>query len=130
MSTSNTWVLLVEDDVSVADVLTEGLEKAGFRVVRAEHVGEANAKLSQQEFACIITDLVLGRGSGTQVIASVRSSRGINAKVPILLMSAYLNLDLVRQLKPMINSVLVKPFDLHTLVSRVGELLPEHDAAA
>jgi two-component system copper resistance phosphate regulon response regulator CusR len=117
------WVLIVEDEAEVADILCEGLEKAGYRVVKAAHVAEANAKLTLQKFDCIVTDLCLGRGDGSQVIAGVRASRGINAQAPILLMSAHLNIDLVRELRPMINSVLVKPFDIHSFVARIASLV-------
>src|SRR4051812_25546979 len=96
------WVLVIEDDADVCNLLTEGLTNAGYRVVQAMHLGEANAKLAQQRFDCIITDLYLGKGDGSQVIAGVRLSRGINSKSPILLMSAHLELEMLKKLRPMI----------------------------
>ena len=116
-------VLIIEDDPEICGLLSEGLVKAGYRVVQAAHVGEANAKLAQQKFDCIVTDLYLGKGDGSQIIAGVRLSRGTNAKAPILLMSAHLELDMLKKLRPMVNSVLVKPFDMTTLLTRVGELV-------
>jgi two-component system copper resistance phosphate regulon response regulator CusR len=117
------WVLVIEDDTDVCGLLAEGLSKAGFKVVQAAHVAEANAKLAQQRFDCILTDLYLGKGDGGQVIAGVRLSRSANSKAPILLMSAHLELEALKKLKPMVDAVLVKPFDMATLITRVSELM-------
>jgi two-component system copper resistance phosphate regulon response regulator CusR len=120
---NNRWILVIEDDADVCNLLTEGLTKAGYRVVQAMHLGEANAKLAQQRFDCIVTDLYLGKGDGSQVIQGVRLSRGINAKSPILLMSAHLEIEIIKKLRPMINTVLVKPFDMTSFLTRVGDLV-------
>lgn len=117
------WVLVIEDDPDICDLLSEGLSKAGYRVVQAAQVAEANAKLAQQRFDCIVTDLYLGKGDGGQIITRVRLSRGANSKAPILLMSAHLELEMLKKLRPMIDTVLVKPFDITTLLTRVGELV-------
>lgn len=117
------WVLIVEDDPEISGMLSEALGRGGFKVIQAAHVGEANAKLAMQRFDCILTDLFLGKGDGGQVIAGLRLSRGLNAKAPILLMSAHLEIEALKKLRPMVNAVLVKPFDMKTLIARVSELV-------
>jgi DNA-binding response OmpR family regulator len=115
------WVLVIDDDPDVCHLLAEGLTQAGFKVVQASQAGEAKAKLAQQQFDCVVTDLYLGRGDGSQLIADLRQGRNHNAKIPVVVMSAHLEVDLVKRLKPMVNTVLVKPFDLKTLIARVIE---------
>ena len=38
-------------------------------------------------------------------------------------MSGHLELDMLKKLRPMVNTVLVKPFDMATLLTRVGGLV-------
>jgi DNA-binding response OmpR family regulator len=127
MSTENTgqgplWVLVIDDDPDVCGLIAEGLSKAGYKVVQAAQASEAKAKLAQQQFHCIVSDLYLGKGDGSQVISDLRLSRGPNAAVPVLVMSAHLEIEMVKKLKPLVSTVLVKPFDMKTLMSRVSEL--------
>jgi DNA-binding response OmpR family regulator len=117
------WVLVIDDDSDVCGILAEGLSKAGFKVVQAAQAGEAKAKLAQQKFDCIISDLYLGKGDGSQVISDLRVSRGPNHDVPVLIMSAHLEIEMVKKLKPMVNGVLVKPFDFKTLMERITNLV-------
>jgi DNA-binding response OmpR family regulator len=121
--TPGPWVLLVEEDTESSAALSEALKGAGYRVVIAAHVGEANAKLAQQRFSCIVTELYLGRGDGGQVIQDLRISKGMNAFVPAILMSAELGMETLQKLKPVINGVLLKPFDPQALVARVCTVL-------
>jgi two-component system copper resistance phosphate regulon response regulator CusR len=128
MSTQNSptptrWVLVIEDDLEISGLLSEALAKGGFKVVQAAHVGEANSKIAQQRFDCILTDLYLGKGDGSQIISGLRLGRGENSKVPILLMSAHLEVETLKKLKPLVNGFLVKPFNMVTLLNRVHEML-------
>ena len=116
-------LLVVDDDPEVCSILAEALGKGGYKVVQAAHVSEANAKLGQQRFDCILTDLYLGKGDGGQLIASLRLGRGLNCKTPVLLMSAHLEIGVIKKLRPMVSGVLVKPFDMKTLLSRISEVL-------
>jgi DNA-binding response OmpR family regulator len=117
------WVLVIDDDPDVCALLSEGLAKAGFKVVQAAQASEAKAKLAQQEFDLIVTDLYLGKGDGSQLVVDLRQGGTVNAKVPVLVMSAHLEIDMVKKLKPHVNGVLVKPFDLKTLLARVTGLV-------
>lgn len=38
-------------------------------------------------------------------------------------MSGHLELEMLKKLQPMINSVVVKPFNMATLLTRLGDLL-------
>ena len=121
------WVLVVDDDPGVVVTLGEVLEKGGFRPLFAHTASEAKTKLRNQLFDCIITDMCLGNGSGEDVILEVRSDKhGLNRRTPILVISAFLDADLVARIKPDVNGILVKPFKIASMIERIcSVILPE-----
>ena len=119
------WVLLVEDDTIIAEGLGEGLKRHGYRPVYSTTVGEAMAKLSNQEFSVILVDIRLVRGSGEQIIHYLRSHAGPNHNTPIVVMSAFVDVELIHRVRDMVAGVLVKPFNLITLVNRVNGVIKD-----
>jgi DNA-binding response OmpR family regulator len=120
------WVLLVEDDNAISESVTARLRDAGYKVIVASSVNEASVKLGQQKFSCIVTDLVLGKGSGEDLIFKLDDKRSLNFKVPILIVSAYVEADLIKRVGKKVNGVLVKPFRIEMLVDKVNQLILTH----
>lgn len=117
------WVLIVEDDVEIAKDLGEGLRRGGFKSVFAANVSEAIVKLSNQHFDCILLDMRLQRGSGEQIITHVRQNNPLNEKTPIMVISGFLDADLVKRIKDQVNGILVKPFNFATLTKKLHDLI-------
>ncbi|MEO5818150.1 MAG: response regulator [Gemmatimonadaceae bacterium] len=65
-------VLIVEDEQSIRDVLTELFDVEGTLVMAAATLGEAKAMLATSSFDLIVTDIRLGgrRDGGLQVMAA------------------------------------------------------------
>lgn len=123
------WVLLVEDENDLRELLVERLTEEGYRVLSCGNVKEALKMCANQRFGCIILDYQLDKGgTGEQIVSTVRkNTTGFNIQTPLLMISAYLSGDVLKLLKNKINAALVKPFEPDVFVQKVKQLYPiEH----
>jgi CheY-like chemotaxis protein len=81
-------VLLVEDDLTVAEVYRVGLEAAGFRVIGAEDGRGALDRVAEDLPDIIVLDLRLPRMDGFEVLIALRDRRR-TAGIPVLLLSNF-----------------------------------------
>jgi DNA-binding response OmpR family regulator len=117
-------VLIVEDDVELAGTLADVLTTEGFKILHCSKISDANQKLSNQKFSCILLDMKLEQGTGDMVIEAIRKDKGhFNFRTPVLVVSGHLTPETLAKIKSEIQGVLVKPFDIKTLVGRVQALL-------
>jgi CheY-like chemotaxis protein len=117
-STEGRRILLVEDEPGLQEALTLTLEMEGFEVARASDGREAVTRLKIQP-DLIITDYMMPRMNGLELIEHVRSIAGFD-DVPILLMSA----ALPREIDPAIaDAFLSKPVTVKALMRTVNSLL-------
>ena len=65
-------VLLVEDDASIATVITAALEAEGFSVVCSDSVAGRDRLLEQRNYAMMLTDVMLTDGDGIETLPAVR----------------------------------------------------------
>ncbi|MBW8784247.1 MAG: sigma-54-dependent Fis family transcriptional regulator [Novosphingobium sp.] len=112
-------VLLVEDDESIAIVITAALEAEGFRVTRCDSIAERDRLLAGMRFAALITDVVLTDGDG---IATLGRARAGNPSLPIIILSAQNTLDTaVRASDTGAFEYFPKPFDIDELARTVRQ---------
>lgn len=110
-------VLLVEDDVGIAEPLVEGLEKAGFAVT---HVTLGRDALAAPLPDLVLLDLGLPDLDGSEVARSLRAV----SEVPIIVVSAQGDeIDRVLLLELGADDYVVKPFGLRELVARMRAVL-------
>jgi two-component system OmpR family response regulator len=114
-------LLLVEDDIKIAQFVMTGLREAGFAVDHAED-GEDGLHLALTEpYDIAIVDLMLPNLDGLTLIETVRSQK-IN--IPVLILSAKRSVvDRVKGLKTGSDDYLVKPFAFSELLARVQALI-------
>ena len=65
-------VLLVEDDKSIATVITEALREDGFEVAACESIERRDVLLGHGRFDVMLTDVMLQDGDGLASIDAVR----------------------------------------------------------
>ena len=116
-------VLVVEDEVHLAEGLRFNLEAEGYE---AEVVGDgesATAKLLQRReaFDLVVLDIMLPGKDGFTVVAELRNARNY---VPVLMLTARGRPeDVLKGFAAGADDYLAKPFDLSILLARLQGLL-------
>ncbi len=115
----NRSILLVEDDASIATVITAALEAEGFSVARSDSIAGRDRLLASGEYALMLTDVVLIDGDGIESLPAVRSR---HPHLPVIILSAQNTLDTaVRASDTGAFEYFPKPFDLDELVAAVHQ---------
>ena len=110
------YILIVDDDENIRNLLSIYLENEGFNTIKAENAKEALEVLAEKEIELILLDIMLPYKSGDQILKEVREF----SSVPIIIISAKdmisTKIDL---LKLGADDYITKPFDLGEVVARV-----------
>ena len=113
-------ILLLEDDISLADGLTFALKKQGYEVDKKRTVAEAKTAWTGGVYDLLILDVSLPDGSGFDFCRSVRQS----SDVPIIFLTASdEETNVIMGLDIGGDDYVTKPFKLGILLSRVSALL-------
>jgi DNA-binding response OmpR family regulator len=119
------WILIIEDEQDLIDMLSEELSRIGFSVLSCSRAADAIRIVRNQKFECILLDMRLEGGTGSQIIFSVRDDKkNLNYGTPVIVVSGQLSVDLVLKIKDSVSGVFVKPFDLASLINKVKALCP------
>jgi two-component system OmpR family response regulator len=114
-------LLLVEDDIKIAQFVATGLREAGFAVDHAADGEDGLHMALTVPYDLAIVDLMLPKLDGLTLIGEVRKNR-INT--PVLILSAKRSVDdRVNGLKKGSDDYLVKPFAFSELLARVQALI-------
>lgn len=113
-------VLVVEDDVNIADLLRLYLEKEGFVVRRAADGGKALEEFRKEAPDLILLDIMLPVLDGWGVCAKIRET----SKVPIIMLTAKGEVfDRIQGLEMGADDYIVKPFEMKELLARINAVL-------
>ena len=113
-------VLIIEDEVSIAELEKDYLELSGFDVEIESDGARGLEKALASDFDMYILDLMLPGIDGYQVCREVRAK----ANVPIIMLSAKGEIfDKVLGLELGADDYMMKPFDSKELVARVKAVL-------
>lgn len=117
----NMRVLVVEDDLDLIDLLSEGLTMYGYAVDKAYDGEEAIDMAYVEDYDVIVLDINLPKKNGFEVLEEIRN---FNQEVNIIMLTARSDIDdRVRGLDYGANDYMVKPFDLKELDARMRALL-------
>lgn len=114
-------VLLVEDEIRLADAVRRGLEAEGF-IVDTAHDGEDGLRLALSEsYDAIVLDILLPKMNGFRVCAEIRA---VENWTPILMLTAKTGeYDVAEALETGADDFLSKPFSYVVLVARLRALI-------
>ncbi|MBX3001818.1 MAG: response regulator transcription factor [Caldilineaceae bacterium] len=119
-------ILVVEDDLSLSDVLSFTLRRAGFEVVTAYDGEAALATWEEEEPNLLILDLNLPKLDGLEVCRQIRRV----SKTPIIILSVRSGDEaIVQGLELGADDYIVKPFSPSQLVARVRAVLRRVEGA-
>ncbi|SDZ32202.1 response regulator transcription factor [Thermoactinomyces sp. DSM 45892] len=117
-------ILLIEDDISIAELQRDYLEINDFHV-DMEHTGDAGLKRALDgDYDLIILDIMLPGSNGFEICKKLRSV----TDVPILLVSAKKeDIDKIRGFGLGADDYITKPFSPSELVARVKAHIMRYD---
>lgn len=114
-------VLLIEDDVTIARLLKEGLEDESYAVDVANDGSEGYRTAVADDYDVIILDIMLPGMNGYEVCRALRNDGN---KTPILMLTARdAERDIVEGLDTGADDYLAKPFSFDVLLARIRALL-------
>jgi len=115
-----TKILLIEDDLEIADLLTQYLSRYQMEVISYAHPKSALASLSIESYDLVLLDLTLPDMDGLDVCKTLRE----RSTIPIIISSARSDLgDKVVALELGADDYLPKPYEPRELVARIQSIL-------
>ena len=113
-------ILIVDDDVSIGDMLEEILTKEGYGVSRAYSGTEALLLLSLSRPDLVLLDLMLPGLNGEEVLPKISG-------IPVIVLSAKVDVD--NKVDVLLNGAadyMTKPFDIKELLARIVVQFRDH----
>ncbi|MES2347509.1 MAG: response regulator transcription factor [Pseudomonadota bacterium] len=121
-------VLIVEDDMPIADLLRLHLQDEGYQVTHCADGNQGLAQLRNGGWDALILDLMLPGVDGLEIC---RQARAMKTYTPIIITSARSSeVHRILGLELGADDYLAKPFSVLELVARVKALLRRADAMA
>lgn len=114
-------ILIIEDDLRIAELIQRGLKEQGF-VLTMAYDGLSGKKLAlQNEYDLIITDIILPKIDGLDLCKEIRQTK---PDMPIIMLTALGTTDdKVEGFDAGADDYLVKPFEMRELLVRMRALL-------
>ena len=113
-------VLIVEDELSIAELEKDYLELSSFEVEIETDGQQGLEKALKNDFDMIILDIMLPGVDGFEICKQIREAK----EIPILMVSARKeDIDKIRGLGLGADDYITKPFSLMALVSKVNALM-------
>jgi DNA-binding response OmpR family regulator len=117
-------ILVVDDDQELVDLIVDVLEKDGRFEVRSVNNGfDAGMMVKEYHPDLIVLDVMLPDINGREVCQRVRSDKTMD-DVKVICISGMIENEKIDDLKAAgANDFLPKPFEVETLIDRIGSLL-------
>ena len=110
-------LLIIEDELSLQELMTKALKQEGYVVENAMDFETAMEKLGVYSYDCVLLDINLPGGSGFDILEHMKKT-GIRANVIVISARDSLD-DKVKGLELGADDYLAKPFHMVELVARI-----------
>ncbi|WP_020617483.1 response regulator transcription factor [Paenibacillus daejeonensis] len=114
-------VLVIEDEPTLARLLSYNLTQEGYEITVADHGGEGLQTALQRNFDLIILDIMLPGMNGFEILSKLRQN-GVATPV-IILTARNAEEEVVQGLKHGADDYITKPFGVAELLARVSAVL-------
>lgn len=112
-------VLIVDDIEDSRDVLKELLSPLGFEIAEAQDGEEALRKLSEFKPKLVLTDLIMPKTNGFELVRNIRQGLFSNEPVIIVISANVTMLATIQCLQDGCNDFASKPIDVNELLNKI-----------
>jgi two-component system KDP operon response regulator KdpE len=113
-------ILVIDDDVTLLNLLRQSLEKASYQVITATNGLAGLQQMYDQRPDLIILDVMMPRMDGWETCSRIREI----SQIPIIMLTAKdEEADKIRGFKCGVDDYVTKPFSFAELTARVGAVL-------
>lgn len=112
-------ILVIEDHPDQRDLLAIVLQREGYRVVTAGNGVEAMEKLQKEDVQIALSDIMMPKMDGFELIKAIRSEPSFKGIYMILITARIQEGDRVRGLDLGADDYITKPFSFSELLARV-----------
>jgi len=113
-------ILIVDDDDDFRGLLSDVFTQAGYEVTAVNNPHTALKTFADKVFDAVVTDHNMPDMTGEELIKSIREQE---PSIPIILVSGYLNQDLIQNLKNVNAEIFHKPLNVISLLRKTEEKL-------
>ncbi len=118
-------ILIVEDEVELADSLKNLLEKCGYQVKTAYDTASGIGLVQREEADLITLDLAVPGGGGFSILKEIRNG-GPNKTTPVLIMTASTEQMVKDEAENIgVSGYMCKPFEPEELIQTIKDLIGE-----
>ncbi|MEM9055881.1 MAG: phosphate regulon transcriptional regulator PhoB [Pseudomonadota bacterium] len=126
---SSPFILIVDDEESVRQMLDFGLRRAGFETGQAATCAEARTALADREPDLILMDWMLPEMSGIEFTRQLRRDPALG-RLPVIMLTARAGQDdKIAGLDSGADDYVTKPFSTRELISRIRAVLRRKEPA-
>lgn len=113
-------ILVIDDEVKIAQVVKSYLESAGYKAICAEDGGKGLALFDKESPSLVVLDLMLPDMSGEEVCKAIRRK----SRVPVIMLTAKIEEnDVIHGLQIGADDYVTKPFSPRQLMARIEAVL-------
>ncbi|MDX4061803.1 response regulator transcription factor [Aliarcobacter skirrowii] len=116
----NLKVLIVEDEIDLANLIKSSIKELFFKVVIAKDGLEAIKKFDSFKPDIIISDIMMPNLNGLEMSKKIKEK---NSETPIVILSAHSHKDMLLEAIDLgISKYFIKPFDIEEFIEYLKEL--------
>ena len=114
-------ILVVEDDLKIAQFISKGLKSSGFAIDHASTGNQGLEMAFSAPYDTLVVDIMLPELDGISLIKKIRAKRN---NIPVIILSARNRVDdRVKGLQAGADDYLTKPFAFSELLARIQALI-------
>lgn len=124
MTTNNQHILIVEDEIKLAQLLYEYLQQDGYQASIINHGNEVADYLENQSPDLMLLDLMLPGRGGLDICRDIRQREQPFSQLPIIMITAKVEeIDRLLGLEVGADDYICKPFSPREVIARVKAVL-------
>lgn len=117
---NNKTILIVEDDITLLDIISKALEKHFF-VFKASNGHDALRIYDDNDIDCIILDIQMEPMDGLEVLKNIRSR---DRRMPVIITTGHSQLEYAEKCADLgVNGYCTKPYGINHLVTKIQDVL-------